>query len=180
MLYLTGARYFTWQAHHLHTRMRPHLNERCQQRKACPPIESSIHHLLYLHLVCHSARIIHATLAVPACKYKSLRQSVLQTNLLLLQCALMEACWNCNLRGVRGVPAQASCAWDEGLEHSSLPGAGKMARAARNERHGERLAQDSQASALPEAVDEGRHPLVIAQSAPQVPASMICKIATSD
>ncbi len=52
-----------------------------------------------------------------------------------------------------------------------LPGARKVAGAARDERDGERLAEDRQASALPEAVDEGRHPLVVAQGAPQVPAS---------
>ena len=50
------------------------------------------------------------------------------------------------------------------------PGARKMTRAACNERHGERLAQDSQASPLPEAMHQGRHPSVIAQGGPQVPA----------
>ena len=44
-----------------------HLNEGCQQRESCSPVKPSVHHLLYLHLICHPASIVHATLPVPAC-----------------------------------------------------------------------------------------------------------------
>ena len=51
------------------------------------------------------------------------------------------------------------------LRRLSPPGASKVAGAACDERHSQRLAKHGQASTLPEAMYEGRHPPVIAQGA---------------